>query len=78
MGCRECAAFLSNYKELTGQYAVLTETLNKAAKVRRFDDPAFQKLKSQVAAARLDCQLARTALRIHKEGHLPPNPNGRR
>jgi hypothetical protein len=69
MTCPECPAFRSNHKVATERYAALTKTLHRMASAGLFEDPAYQKLKVEVRAGRVDCQQAREALRVHREGH---------
>jgi len=69
MICADCRSLLSKYKAATKRYADLTEALTKMAAADLLRDAAFQSLKEEVMATRLCCQMAREALRVHKESH---------
>jgi glycerol dehydrogenase-like iron-containing ADH family enzyme len=72
MRCMECDAFLYEYRAATERYAVLSEMLEKTGIPKAFPDLEFQKLKDQVAEARLHCHRVRKALTIHRESRLCP------
>jgi hypothetical protein len=75
MTCPECPPFRSNHKAAAQRYGALAEALRNMASNDLFEDPTYQKLKAQVKTARLDCQAAREAMRVHKEGHKTgPSP----
>ena len=67
MRCIECDAFLSEYRLATERYAVLSGMLERAGIPEAFQDLEFQKLKREVAEARLNCHRARKALSTHQE-----------
>jgi hypothetical protein len=67
MRCVECDALLSEYRVATERYAVLSGILERAGIPEAFRDLEFQKLKNEVAEARLDCHRARKALATHQE-----------
>jgi len=67
MRCMECDALLSEYTVATERYAVLSGILERAEIPRAFLDHKFQKLKSEVAEARLNCHRARSALSTHQK-----------
>jgi len=70
MRCIECYALLSEYREATERYAVLSGTLERAGVPEAFQDFEFQKLKEKVAEARLNCHRARKALTTHQESQV--------
>jgi hypothetical protein len=72
MPCAECAAFISAYKMATERYATLGYSLHKMASNGHFKDSEYRKLKERVWEARAACEMAKTALRVHREGHKIP------
>lgn len=72
MACRECLAFLSNYESAVERYTTLSTNLSTMAKSKPFSDPKYLKLKGEVETARIECQLAREALRVHQTNHPRP------
>jgi hypothetical protein len=68
--CIECYALLSEYREATERYAVLSGTLERAGVPEAFQDLEFQKLKDKVAEARFNCHRARKALTTHQESQV--------
>jgi len=74
MRCMECYALLSEYREVTERYAVLSGTLERAGVPEAFQDFEFQKLKEKVAEARLNCHRARKALATHQESQVCRKP----
>jgi hypothetical protein len=67
MRCIECDALLCEYRAATERYAVLSGMLERAGIPEAFRDLEFQKLKNEVAEARLNCHRARKALTTHQE-----------
>jgi multidrug resistance efflux pump len=60
--CAECAALLSAYDTASEDFTVAVGTLDKM-------QSEYQKFEAEVDQARSTCQMARTALRVHREGH---------
>lgn len=58
MRCIECDALLSEYRVATERYAVLSGMLERAGVPEAFQDLEYQKLKDEVAEARLNCHRA--------------------
>jgi hypothetical protein len=81
MRCIECDALLSEYRVATERYVVLSGILERAGIPEAFRDLEFQKLKNEVAEARLNCHRARKALTIHRESQVcrrcRPSPHHR-
>ena len=62
MHCKECDALFSEYRLATERYSGLAGMGT--------DIPEFEKMRNEVAKARLNCRLARNALSTHLEAHL--------
>jgi len=67
MRCIECDALLSEYGLATERYTVLSGMLERADIPAAFRDLEFQKLKNEVAEARLNCHRTRKALAAHQQ-----------
>ena len=70
MRCIECDALLSEYREATERYALLSGMLERTGVPETFQDLEFQKLKNEVAEARLNCHRTRKALTTHQESQV--------
>lgn len=68
--CIECDALLSEYTGATERHAVLVGALVKAVVREAFQYPEFQKLKQEIAEARLKCNRARKTLTAHRESQV--------
>ena len=69
MHCAECTAFTAAYKVASEHYAEAVDTLHKMASNGQFKDSKYPKLKVEVEQARVACDMAKAALRVHKDGH---------
>jgi hypothetical protein len=69
MPCAECEAFMSAYTMASEHYAATVAALHKLATNGHFKDARYQNLKAQVEQARDACEMAKAALRVHREGH---------
>ena len=74
MGCIQCDSLLSEYWEATERYVVLAGMLARTAIPEALRDLEFQKLKDEVAKARLHCHRTRIALHVHKESPVCRRP----
>jgi hypothetical protein len=54
------------------RYSGVVTLLHKMASNEHFKDRKYLKLKAEVEQARLACDMARAALRVHREGHKEP------
>ena len=70
MRCIECDAWLSEYRVATERYAVLSGMLERIGLPEAFQDLEFQKLRGEVAEARLNCHRTRKALTTHQESQV--------
>jgi hypothetical protein len=69
MSCAECAAFIAAYNIAVEHYAVTAAALHKMADKGQFMKPKYQELKAEAEQARDACEMAKAALRIHREEH---------
>jgi hypothetical protein len=70
MLCIECDALLSEYTGATERYAALVGTLVGGVIHDEFQYPELQKLKGEIAEARLKCNRARKTLTAHRESQI--------
>ena len=68
--CIECDALLSAYTGATERYAGLVATLVSAVAHEAFQYPELQKVKDEIAEARLSCNRARKILSTHRESQV--------
>ena len=69
MPCAECDAFIAAHKMATEHYSDVTARLPNMASDGEFTSTKYQRLKAEVEEARSSCEMAREALRVHREGH---------
>jgi hypothetical protein len=69
MHCTECDAFIAAYKMATEDYSALGESLDEMVSSGHFKTREYQKIITEAEEARLVCEMAREALRVHQEGH---------
>jgi hypothetical protein len=70
MCCIECDALLSEYTVATERYAIVSGMLERTPIPEAFRDLEFQRLKNEVAEARLNCHRTRKALTSHQESQV--------
>lgn len=70
MYCAECDALKAVYTKVAGDYVAAANSLLNAVRVA--DEEYSKKLKSDAEQARLACERAKEALRVHQEGHKKP------
>lgn len=71
MKCAQCDAFESAFKAGV-RFADATYALEEKTNATLLQDAAFLLLEREVSSARIDYQMARKALQVHKEGHKKP------
>ncbi len=77
MQCTQCAAFIAAYKMATEDYTALGDSLDEMVSGGHFKIREYQKLKTEAEQARLACEMAREALRVHQVGHSGALPESR-
>ena len=68
MACADCDAFRAAHNMAIMRYSDVMASLHKMASNGEFREK-YQKLKIEVEDARAACEMAREALRVHREGH---------